>query len=1042
MRGWARRRGGLIVTVVLACVTSWIEVGRAAGAAEVQVRSRGTGASAITTVAVQTSPSVRVVDRTPGAMPAAAGAGGPASRGVTFGGEVRLSLDGAVLGREAAVEVADDLVSSVRMFPELDGATVVVFVRRPVTYSVSQPSGAGEVTIELRGRRLTVAAEPPVRTTPGVLPGLEAPPPPSAAQVALDAAEVTYDRETDTLIARGGVTLTRGEFSLRADEVRYDRTNGVAEASGDVVMTDPDATLEGEAAYVDLVDETGWIEDVEADMTLSRYILSAGRLTKRGGPIYRVTDGIFTTCRCGGLEKPSWSIAGERTDVELGGLGVVRNATLRVKDVPVAWLPVFAFPANNERQSGFLMPRFGFSNRRGFQYEQPFFWAINKSADLTVGLDVETEARIGALGEFRYLLSKKAQGNFSWAYYNESIRKADASRTVTPTGVETDAPENRYIVAGHHEQPFYGKSQYYLDVFNVSDDTVLREVDNLTSVVEGNLRLRSTRFTRSRTGLVKTWNGGVVQVEPAYYQDLINPQELVPQPLPRLRAQQQMPFLGGRVIGRVQGSMDYFLREEGFDGARFNVAPELVVPFRWGRWVNGSVSGLVRETAYQLGNEEQIALAARQASNDPSSIARSYFVSPRLPALDKTHTRETAEVSARLGTELSRVYDFPHFGFSRLRHSIEPETRYLYVPEVDPQLYTLRKPNCRTPGRACTTLFSRGFLFDELDAINERNFFSYGFTTRLLARTARPAKPLPRPPVVESEDQREDVGTDSADDGILDGDEEEAVWEEGEDDEEDWTSPEQRDEDAERGIVRPEGDVRELLRFSLLHGADVTRRLVDDSHFSDIDYMLQLRPIYWFGLNYSGTVNFEEERLLAQVVGFSFREPGWRPARNSLQVPSGVSVNYRFVEENVNENRSGLSPTSPEVLLFQNTGVDQVTGSVYLRLGDYFGFGYLGRYVFNTVTVFNQELAARDFGPGFIEQVYLFRILSRCDCWAIDFAFQDRADTDERLFRVQLTLVGLGSTGQGSTGRTFGGFTSLRQQGIGNQPLFGRHDWD
>jgi hypothetical protein len=450
----------------------------------------------------------------------------------------------------------------------------------------------------------------------------------------------------------------------------------------------------------------------------------------------------------------------------------------------------------------------------------------------------------------------------------------------------------------------------------------------------------------------------------------------------------------------------------------------------------------VRETAYQLGNNEQIALVADEFPDNPN-IGRTYRAARELPKLDRSHTRETAEVSARLGSELSRVYDFPHFGFSRLRHSIEPEVRYLYVPEVDPQLYTLQKPNCFGPG-PCTTLFSRGYLFDELDAINERNFFSYGFTTRLLARTARPAKPIPKPPRIESEDEREGVGTDSADDGILEGDEEEAVWEEGEDDEEDWTSAEQEGEDEARGIVRPEGDVRELLRVSLLHGVDVTRRLVGDSHFSDVDYLMQFRPIYWLGLNYSGTVNFEEERLLAQVVGFSLREPGWRPARNSLQVPSGISVNYRFVAEDVNENRSGVPLTSPETLLFQNTGVDQLTGSLYLRLGDYLGFGYLGRYVFNTVTVSDPDdlRRQREFGPDFIEQIYLLRVLSRCDCWAIDFAFQDRADTDERLVRVQLTLVGLGTTGTGQANRNFGGFTGLRQQGVGNQPLFGRHDWD
>src|SRR4030095_14186471 len=106
-----------------------------------------------------------------------------------------------------------------------------------------------------------------------------------------------------------------------------------------------------------------------------------------------------TTCKCAGVEKPSWSVGGRRTDVELNGIGIVRGATFRVKDVPVLWFPILPFPALTERASGFLVRPVACSNRRGFVYQQPFFWNISKSQDATLALDVETSARVGILAE-------------------------------------------------------------------------------------------------------------------------------------------------------------------------------------------------------------------------------------------------------------------------------------------------------------------------------------------------------------------------------------------------------------------------------------------------------------------------------------------------------------------------------------------------------------------------------------------------------------------------------------------------------------------
>src|SRR4029077_13118729 len=170
-------------------------------------------------------------------------------------------------------------------FPEPDGATVTVFVRQPVTYTVSRPSGAGEVRIDLRGktRGLTVTG-----VTPRGRARVVAPKPTGEREVAVDADSLSYDRATNTLTARGGVTLTRGDSTLTADEVVYDRTNGIAEAHGHVVMSDPQATIAGDFAHLNLEDETGWVEDTDATFHTSNFILRAGRLDKLGGPRYTV----------------------------------------------------------------------------------------------------------------------------------------------------------------------------------------------------------------------------------------------------------------------------------------------------------------------------------------------------------------------------------------------------------------------------------------------------------------------------------------------------------------------------------------------------------------------------------------------------------------------------------------------------------------------------------------------------------------------------------------------------------------------------------
>src|SRR5258706_7722963 len=89
--------------------------------------------------------------------------------------------------------------------------------------------------------------------------------------------------------------------------------------------------------------------------------------------------------------------------------------------------------------------------------------------------------------------------------------------------------------------------------------------------------------------------------------------------------------------------------------------------------------GQVRETAYHLTNRDQVGLVVPDTG---IALLPAFRQNERLAAIAADHTREIAQVEGRIGTELGRVFSFPFLGLDRIRHSIEPEIQYLFVPQV------------------------------------------------------------------------------------------------------------------------------------------------------------------------------------------------------------------------------------------------------------------------------------------------------------------------------------------------------------------------
>jgi LPS-assembly protein len=509
---------------------------------------------------------------------------------------------------------------------------------------------------------------------------------------------LTYEQQGNVATATGDVVVTKGETKLSADTITVNRDTNEMNARGNVTLQDERGNIKADAMRIEMENETGDITNGTVTLPRQQYVLTGKSLQKFYGQTYHIEDGAFTTCQCDNFAKADWSIGAQTIDVNLRGRGTVRHGVFRVRNIPLLYVPYGTVPITTDRKSGFLFPNYGFSSKRGFVWQQPFYWALSKSYDATITTDLETSARVGGWGEFRYAPSERTEGVFSASYFNEQIRGP----------ATTTSPINRWSITGVHRQLLPRDWRLYSDLFFVSDDFFLREIShralNLKSTLEiDDWDLRSRRFTDSRVGGVKTWRHALFRGEAVYYQDLRQDQDYAFQELPRLQFQGQRRIWNDRLDVGIGVDGAEFYRNRGYAGQRLDLAPWVAMPFQLGNYLYGSAKVIGRETIYHMTSEEPGLLALPEAGR-----------------LRGDRTRETVQFQAEVGTRISRVFN-AHWGRLRqLQHVIEPRVNYYYTPYVD----QLDLP-----------------LYDTFDRINKRNLFVYGVDNYVLGKFAAPVAP-------------------------------------------------------------------------------------------------------------------------------------------------------------------------------------------------------------------------------------------------------------------------------------------------------------
>jgi len=469
----------------------------------------------------------------------------------------------------------------------------------------------------------------------------------------IDADRVRLMREVEIEGDPGSANAGQKFF---ADDLEMNLKTGELTARGNVVFQTPTSRIASETVVFNTKTKLGTFTNATGIAqlgergrqnqsmfgTLEPDVYFHGTVIEKvGADKYRITKGGFTTCV---QPTPRWEIVSGRATVNLNDYVVMRNAVVRVKDVPVFYLPIMYYPIQeDDRATGFLLPTYSSATYTGSSISNAFFWAINRSQDLTLFHDWFFTGSTGVGTEYRYLLGPTAQGNFR-AYWLD----------------EKEAIVNGVTRLPRKSQIFTGGLSQGLPLGLSARANINYSTDITTQQLHSNNFYDATTSRRTLTGGVTGAWGGLsmnsVYTRNEYFYNATDSQ----------------------TDGRAPGlSVTYSGRKLPFLPAYFSMTGDAAHVLYIGKTTTATVDKSLNQVDVVPAIRAPLSTLPFLTVNASAAYRTTYFSeslsADRRTQIEEAVTRRYADLRADIvGPVFSRVFN-PNNGFAeRLKHVIEP----------------------------------------------------------------------------------------------------------------------------------------------------------------------------------------------------------------------------------------------------------------------------------------------------------------------------------------------------------------------------------
>lgn len=452
--------------------------------------------------------------------------------------------------------------------------------------------------------------------------------------IRIKADSMDHNQTSDVITANGNVELLWQGAILTSHNATYDRTKKTLQATGNVVIIKGGDTIKGESVTLDLESGRGELTKGNIFAQQNNMHFTGEKVTRTGENDYSANQGSYTTCDA---ETPSWKFGASNLDMTVDEYGTAKNVVFYIKDIPVFYFPYVVFPVKRERQSGFLFPRFGWSQKKGAEVDVFYYWAISPSQEATIDLDIQSNRGVGTGLDYRYLRKQGSTGNLGgYLIY------------------DLNTENMRGVISQTHREIFSPNMNVRTSINMTTDRLFLSDYAEKS----GDYNRQSNDST---VNFLKTWQNYAVTANLRYTQDYYatsNNSTLQTLPEIGLAAVRQQIF-SSPLYFDLDSSTTNFYRESGVRGQRFYGFPRLTLVTGIPGYLSVSAYAGTHLRAYNTNN---IVSGSSVNENDGSLLP---------------------EAGLRFSTSFSKVYDLGGETLKKLRHELLPELAYKITPQQD-----------------------------------------------------------------------------------------------------------------------------------------------------------------------------------------------------------------------------------------------------------------------------------------------------------------------------------------------------------------------
>jgi len=494
---------------------------------------------------------------------------------------------------------------------------------------------------------------------------------PSPLQISAD--HVAQSGEKDTVRAWGKVKIEYQGRILKAHKVTINTETGRGEASGNVILITPDGTkFKSKRTRFDMKSKTGFISHAKGAIA-DTYFVRAKKIRRLSDDHYILNEGAFTTCKG---KIPDWSIETEMMDIKRKDRIWIKGAKIKVRDIPILYIPAGYIPMDLSRKTGFLVPIVGSSNTDGLSVRNSFFWAINQWSDATVYIDYLSKRGVRPGLEYRYTPSHNTNGNFRGFFLDD------------------DSGAQFWKVDMLHNQNF--ENGFYL-----SAKLDLESDNSFNKTFQDDTSQRTRRQTDSYATLNKSWTDNSLDAILRYRDSSQLDRDDTLGQLPQITFKTQRIRIGKMdAFFNQESSISSFLVDldtnplvdNNFNVQRIDFHPQISFTTNPASWMALTTTLGLRETWYSKGLDS--------FNNELSGFSR-----------ESIDFRTVLE-----GPKFNKIFHSRDGKYGAFKHVIEPRFTFDYIPNIDRE----DREKIR--------------VFDIIDQVDPKSVLTYSLTQRLLRK--------------------------------------------------------------------------------------------------------------------------------------------------------------------------------------------------------------------------------------------------------------------------------------------------------------------